>query len=141
MGRKSVQEQMHRRQDVLDMMLNGKSRQHIMGFISSKYGVRTACIDLDIAACKQEMKKFSDEQMQEALQLHVNRYDRIYDDCISVGNTRDALAALKQKETLIGLHRQEPMVQVNTLNLSHVPTDELQKIKTILNKNNGKDNS
>ena len=135
MGRKSNGEVQARRVDVLDMVLRGKPRQFIISYLATNYGVRVDCVDNDIAACKAEIKKLSEKHREEVMELHISRYEKIYDDCIEAGNVRDALKAMNQKETLMQLLKTDPLVQVNTLNLSAYSTEELKQIKGILNKN------
>lgn len=134
MGRKSLQEVSLRRTDVLEQMLLGYSRQHIIAYISNEYGVRKDAIDGDMAFCRKEMMEIATKQREEAMDIHLNRYELIYNKAMNpdLPQLGEAMKALKAKELILGMHKDTPTVQVNTLNLSGVETTDLKQIKEIL---------
>ena len=74
-----------------------------------------------------------EKNIEDIISEHVAKYDHIFEMCMDSGNTRDAMVALKQKETLLKMHTQQPLINVTeqTLNLNHVGT--LEELKQLLN--------
>ena len=132
MGRKSLAEVEARRKDVLEMMVLGKSNSHIISWCATNYGVGRSTVENDIIACHKDMKRLSDEDKESTINLHVNRYELIFERALELSDFRDGLAALAAKEKLMRLHQEQPLVQINTLNVSGYTDEQLLAIKKAL---------
>ena len=132
MGRKGQAEIAARRSDVKEMLLLGKGKQHIVSYITKNYGLCLSGIENDITICYKEIREYAQKHKEEVIELHIARYEKIHDDCVSSGNYRDALKALAQKEALLQLLKAEPLVQINTLNLNNYTDEQLRAISKVL---------
>lgn len=135
MGRKSIAEVETRRVDVRDMLLRGKSTSHIMAYITTNYGIARSTIEHDITAVYGELRKYFERETLDIISEHVSRYEKIYEDCMDIGNVRDAMKALEQKEKLLALHRQEPFINIsnntNTINFNHLSVEKIQELLNV----------
>ena len=133
MGRKSTAEVAVRQKDVRDMLLGGKSTSHIIAFLNSNYGVARSTVERDITQIYGELREYMERGIEDIIHEHVAKYDHIYELCMDTGDAKHAMLALKQKETLLRMHVQQPLINVTqqTLNLNQVGT--LEELKQLLN--------
>lgn len=136
MGRKSSQEVATRRSDVMDMMMQGKSTLHIIAWVNTNYGTARSTTERDITECKTAIKDYFNQDRDNIIAEHTARYEHIYQQALGSGFHREAMQAMKQKEQLLRLLEEKPVVQIVdkqiNLDFSNLSVDE---IKILLNKN------
>ena len=135
MGRKSTAEVAIRRSDVYDMMMQGKSTLHIIAFINQHYGTARSTTERDITEVLKGIREYFAKDKDTIISEHVARYEHIYEQCLSVGDTKGAMQAMKQKEQLMRLLEDTPVVAIqnNTLNIDW-SGKTLEELKQLLNK-------
>jgi hypothetical protein len=130
MGRKTTAEVAIRRSDVRDMLMQGKGHQQIVATINTMYGVGRKAVEKDITSVYIELREYWARERDDVIAEHVARYEHIYRECLSIGDTKGAMQAMKQKEQLTKLLDDKPLVAVNnnTLNidLSGMSLDDLK---------------
>lgn len=132
MGRKTNAEVSVRRQDVRDMMMQGKGHQHIVAWIHQHYGVGNKSVEADITIVYKELRAYFAKDRDDIIAEHVSRYEHIYQQCLEIGDAKGAMQAMKQKEQLMRLLETTPTVaiQQNNYNFDQLSVEE---IKSLLN--------
>lgn len=132
MGRKTSAEVAIRRQDVRDMLMQGKGHQHIVAYVRQEYGVQHKAVEADITHVYKELREYWAKERDDIIAEHVARYEHLYEQCLSIADTKGAMQALKQKEQLMKLLEPTPLVaiQQNNLNLdfSGMSLDDLKSL-------------
>lgn len=128
MGRKSLAEVEVRRNDVFEMLLEGKSSRHIIAYINVHYGVGRSTVEADMTAVRKELVQQFHMEKQDVIALHVKRYEHMYQLYMDRGseaegwnpnyNPEIASKMLEKKEKLLQLHNPDVLVQNNTLNIN-----------------------
>lgn len=141
MANKSSNQVMLRQNDVREMMLKGNSTTFIAAFIMNEYQVSKGTVERDITIIYRELRVYMEKAKEDIISEHIAKYDKIYEDCMTMYNFKDALKALKQKEELLKYHRNEPLIAIqnNTMNLEAIGSNDLLKaIEDLKNLQNGK---
>ncbi len=128
-----------RRNETKEMLMSGKNTQHIYNVISNKYGVSQSVVRLDITKCYAEVREYLNRNIEDVLATHIGRYERIFEMCMDLYNTKDAMKALESIEKLLRMHQQQPLIQFNQLNLENVDDKTLiEMVKKLSNDNETK---
>ena len=132
MGRKTTAEVALRRSDVRDMLLQGKNHERIVAFCNQNWGVGRKAVEADITHVYKELREYFAQDRDNIIAEHVARYEHIYAECLSIGDTKGAMQAMKQKEQLTKLLDNQPLVAVqqNNLNidLSNLSLEDLKQL-------------
>ena len=140
MGRKSLAEVEVRRNDVFEMLLEGKSSRHIVAYINLHYGVGRSTVEGDMTVVRKELVQQFHMEKQDVIALHVKRYEHLYQLYMDRGTEADgwnphynpeiASKMLEKKEKLLQLHNPDVLVQNNTLNinLEKLTKDEIKEL-------------
>jgi hypothetical protein len=113
MGRISIIDVDRRREAVLDMVLLGRTPSHIKSVIMNIHHVGLSTVENDLTFIYKELHETAEDAKHNTIEKHIARYEKIYRDCMDVGNEFVALKALRQKEELLRLHKSEPAPTVN----------------------------
>jgi hypothetical protein len=126
-GRKGNGEVMARREDVLKMHLQGKSKSFIASYIIDNYNVGLSTVEKDITYVHRQILDAYAAQAVDIIADHVARYDYLYSLLVDEGtdsnpnihyNPADASRVLPLKEKLMGLHRMDtiiaPVINIDT---------------------------
>lgn len=136
MGRKTTAEVAIRRSDVRDMLLQGKGHQNIIATINRMHGVGRKAIEADITVVYKELREYFAQDRDNIIAEHVSRYEHIYAECLSIGDTKGAMQAMKQKEQLMKLLEDKPLVAVQQNNVNMDFSNlSVEDLKELLNKN------
>lgn len=142
MGRLSIIDVDRRREAVLDMILLGRAPSHIKAVIMNIHHVGLSTVENDLTVIYKELHETAESEKDNTIAKHIARYEKIYRDCMDVGNEFVALKALRQKEELLRLHKQgEPAPTVNVqINNYDIAVSKLtaQELKEILSGENNK---
>lgn len=142
MGRKSMAEVEVRRMDVYEMMMEGKNINHIVAYCNLHYGVRRSAVEKDMIAVKAQLLNEFQQQKQDIIAVHVQRYENLYRMYMDKGTEEEgwntnydpfkAAIMLEKKEKLLRLHNPDVVVQnvgtQNNLNLENLSLNELQAL-------------
>lgn len=138
MGRKSIGEIEARRNEVCEMLLEGKNKSFIVSYCATNWGVRLSAVEKDITAVRKELNKEFHREKQEIIAEHLARYENLYRFYMDAGteeepniyyNPETAAKMLERKEKLLHLHNPNVVIQNNTqnnLNLNNLSLEELQ---------------
>lgn len=118
-----------RREVVKELILQGKPTFQIIQTITKDYGIGLKSVEKDITLAYRELKKYAEKHKEDIVSEHIGKYDKIYEQCMKLGDFRDALKAIRQKEELLKYHRADPLIAIqnNTMNLENVTNDMLIK--------------
>lgn len=149
MGRKSLAEVEARRNDVYEMMMQGKSKSFIVSFCATNWNVRLSCVEKDMTAVRQDLLANYKQQKDDIISLHINRYENLYCFYMDEGTPDDlnlhydpekAAKMLVLKEKLLKLHNPDVAIQNNTINLGlgeKLNDGMLNAIEELLTNKNG----
>jgi len=91
--------------DMVDMLLAGKPRKEIIGYICDKYGIALSHIGHCLAKAQKIIRERKRYEIQDLVSTHIDRYEYIYSRLHELGAFSIAVDALKGKEILMGFHR------------------------------------
>jgi hypothetical protein len=130
MGRISVVDVEARQDDVRDMILAGKPMKYIKQFIMQKYSVGLSTVERYITAVNTDIDEYYKSQHGKVIALHISRYEDMYDKSMQVGNIRDAAKVLRQKEELMNVLKQAPLIAVqnNNMNFDNLTVEEIERL-------------
>jgi len=126
-----------RRNEVMEMMLKGYTKQSIIEKITEDYSCKPSTVVKDIAYAHTDMYKYYDFDPTEMVKEHIAKYDKIIEQAEIVYDFNTKLKAMQQKEKLLNLHSPDFIVNVqnnnttNTVNLENLSVEEL---KSLLNR-------
>lgn len=131
-----------RRQQILDMMLEGETKKDILAFYKQRYPeLSKHNLDKDITWAYKEMKNYVDFNGEAVVNEHANFYDTLAKNCKEIGDAANAIKAKQAKEKILGLHKPDVAVQVNnnTQNNTFIPMDQLtfEQLQAIVNGKQG----
>lgn len=139
MGRKSLAEVEARRNDIYEMLLEGKPKAHIVSYCASNWGVKLSAVEKDIASVRQELTRQFQQEKDEIVAEHVARYENLYRFYMDKGTSEEpnifyhpetAAKMLEKKEKLLHMYNPEVAVQVNNIQLPKEFIDVLQNAST-----------
>jgi hypothetical protein len=105
-GKPDKHEYRRRVQTVYKMMLRGQGRQEILRFVaeSTDWGVAERTVENYMAAANRLLEAQAKTVEQRELGLALARVDDLYARAVTIGDLRSALAAQKERNTLLGLY-------------------------------------
>lgn len=109
-----------RTNDIIQMVLDGKSSKEITKIISDKFDIIPASAYNLIVAANKEIMSRKQYELDDLINSHVDRYEEIYAKLTEIKAFSIAMTALKQKEKLIGLHKNGTHMRVVGGNISSV---------------------
>ena len=118
----------YRRNQVREMLLSGKSSQHIYDVIMQVHGVSKSVVMKDITIVYAEVKDYLNRNVEDVLATHIGRYERIYEMSMDLMDVKNAMKALESIEKLLKMHTTQPLIQYNQLNLNNVDDKTLLDI-------------
>lgn len=118
----------YRRNQVREMLLAGKSSQHIYDVIMQIHGVSKSVVMKDITTVYAEVKDYLNRNVEDVLATHISRYERIYEMSMDLMDVKNAMKALESIEKLLKMHTTQPLIQYNQLNLNNVDDKTLLDI-------------
>lgn len=121
---------LQRKKEVMKLLSKGKTLSTIYDTISSEYNVTVSTIEKDLIECYATIKERFKKDFPAIVEKHVMLYDKIIEENLDSFTHETALKAMSQKEKLLKLHAPDTAIQINnnTLDLSHLTVEELQKL-------------
>lgn len=101
-----------RRNDMIAMILEGKSTNEIVEYCMAKYGGTAGSNRVHIAGAHKEIQSRKQYELNDVINSHVERYELIYSELVKLHAHSVAMNALKAKEKLIQLHKNDTHVRV-----------------------------
>ena len=106
-----------RRQELFERMLEGDSPTSLkQQWLLRNDELTIHSYDKDITWCYNQLSKFKIANADEIIQHHIIMYDENIKQARELGAIGAANQAMQYKEKLLGLHKQDVAVQVNTQN-------------------------
>lgn len=121
-----------RRNEVADMISDGKTYNFIKNELSKKYDVSTHSIQNDINLMMNDMKEYVAKNRNLIIGNHLLKYDRLYERCMEAKDYDTAIKVLNSKEKLLNLYKEVSPVTINQLSVNGYTTEQLLKIQETL---------
>lgn len=123
----------HRRNEILNMMLEGKTTADIRLWFNDNHPRLTEhSMEKDITHCYGELKKYVHLNAEDIINEHVMFYDDIASQSKRDYQYDTAIKAKQAKEKLLKLHQPDTAIQVNNnslnLDFSNKSTEDILKI-------------
>ncbi len=97
---------LQRENDIIAMLLDGKSNRDISNYICTKYHVQPgSVINVYLQKAREVIKNRNKYELHTLLSLHIARYEEMYEKLYEMGAMAIAMRALQQKEKLMGFHK------------------------------------
>jgi len=158
MGRKPAAYTEIRRNDIRELMLEGKSTSYIVAVMNNEYGISRKAVEKDITIIYKRLRSELDTESKELMLKHIARYEQIYSFYMDKGTEEEpnmyfnpelAMKALEKKERLLGfLNKQNETIvnnyqqnnyQQNIINdevLNMLKSNDVDGLKNMLNEEN-----
>lgn len=94
-----------RNNDIIAMLLDGKSTKDIKTYLVNKYRIPATRTNVYIADARRIIKERQNYEIDNLINLHIDRYELIYTGFNALQAWSNAMQALKAKEKLMGFHR------------------------------------
>lgn len=122
-----------RRNNILDMMLAGKTTSDIRKWFNENHSRLTEhSMEKDITFCYSELKKYVNLNSDDIINEHIMFYDDIAKNAKNDYMFDQAIKAKQAKEKLLGLHKADTQINIqnNTaqIDLKQLSFDELKKL-------------
>lgn len=117
---------LQRQNDIIQLLLEGKDRVEINNYIVSKYRIRQSTAIQYISEASVAIKNRSHSEVNNIISLHVQRYEGIYALLYEIRSYGLSMRALRQKEKLLGFHKEGFHMRVNSGVISSVQLQTVQ---------------
>jgi hypothetical protein len=101
-----------RTNDMISMILEGKPTSEIMDYCIKKYGGTLPSNRVFLVQANKEIRDRKAYELDDVINSHVERYELIYSDLMKLRAHSMAMNALKAKEKLIQLHKNDTHMRV-----------------------------
>lgn len=118
---------LQRQNDIIQLLLEGRERQEIVKYISSKYNVKANTIAGYITDANNIIKQRSNNEVNNLISLHVQRYEIIYAGLYEINAYGLAMSSLRAKEKLLGFHKEGFHMRVSSGEISSI---QLQSVNS-----------
>lgn len=109
-----------RTNDVVSMLLDGRGVREIQKYLGEKYNVKPSyCLGV-IAQCREEIRKQKGWQVDDLINVHLQRYEDIYTELTKIKADHMAMLALKAKEKILQMHDRGSHMKVNGSEITQV---------------------
>lgn len=140
MGRKPSIYTEVRRNNIRTLMLEGKATSYIVAYCNHTYGVTRKTVEKDISKIYVEIGDEFQKTKEIIMELHVSRYERLYEFYMDRGNEEDGLNThfdpekaakmLERKERLLGvLNKQSEVIAAVQVNNFQLPQEIVNMIQ------------
>lgn len=124
---------LQRNNDIIAMLLDGKTTHEIATFIVTKYRIKRGTATTFITECRGEIKARRNFEVNNVISTNIDRYEWLYAKCMEIGNQSLAMSSLKHKEKLMqfhreGFHMRVSQGQIQQIQQTHID-DEYDKSK------------
>jgi len=148
-NRYNVIKAIQKQNDIITLLLEGKDTQKdIVPYICKKYNHTKKTANFHIQEAKNIIKNRKNHEVQTLIGIHIQRYEKIYKELYDLRSFAIAMSAMKQKENLIGFHKegfhmkvssgQVSSVQLvsveNEYDLNKLPTEQRERLSFLIHK-------
>lgn len=129
-GRQSLAIINDRREAVKEMVVDGITSNQIKQVIMADFNVSLATVESDLTVVYKEIEEWQLAHRDRVIALHIARYEKIYKKAMDNDDNFHALKAMRQKEELLNLLKQQPLIAVqnNNMNFDKFTIEEIQKM-------------
>jgi len=117
--------------DIIELLLKGLSHSDIVLKLMSEFSFTAEAIDSAYATARKRLHESTLSELDQIIHTHTALYEKIYQYFDELDYLPGKLKAMKQKEALLGLHKEENIVEVNnTLNveIEKEPDYDIEKL-------------
>lgn len=97
---------LQRKNDIISMLLAGKPTLDICVYLWDKYGVAKQIAQNYIVQANKELAKRKSLEVHDVINLHLDRYELIYEQLRKIKAAAAAMDVLRAKEKLLQFHRE-----------------------------------
>jgi len=97
---------MNRKKDIFDMMLKGSSDYKIKGMLMEKHLLSIESSRVELINARKELDKKKEFTVENIIDVHIPRYESMYEDLMDLGADNTAINVLKQKEKFLGMNQE-----------------------------------
>lgn len=97
---------LQRENDIIQMLLEGKDSNEISRYIIQKYSIKKSTSKVFIYNAREKIKKRNEYELNTLINLHIHRYEKVYEELRELKANGIAISALQAKEKLLGFHRE-----------------------------------
>ncbi len=148
-GRNNPIYSLQKKNDIIAMLLEGKEAREIKEYVVKKYKLTHGSAGVAIQKARDEIKKREHFEIQNVINLHLSRYEKIYEKLREMKAQIYAMEALKAKEKLLqfhreGFHMKVTKGEIQAIHLEHVSDEydiegklskeEKERLKELLKK-------
>lgn len=99
-------------------IIAGKPHSEIVKLLMEKYGTDHEETTKAVSEAKQKIQQNTLVDIDKIIPSHVNLYEKIFVEFQELGSLPGKLATMRQKEKILGLHREDTVIEINNeLNL------------------------
>lgn len=118
---------LQRENDIIALLLEGKSNKEIISLMSPKYRIKPSFVTSLIYTCRRIIQERKNYEVDTLISLHISRYENIYKKLYEIGSYTHSMNALKAKEILLGMHKDGFHMRVDS---GEITTLQLQSISS-----------
>jgi hypothetical protein len=119
---------LHQQNDCIAMMLEGRKTDEIKKFLAEKYNLDHQAILNRYNDSLIQLQRRKDWEVDNIINLHLNRYEELYAVFIQLDAIKDAAACLRAKEKLMQFHKQGTHLKVVNSIITQVTTREVENM-------------
>lgn len=128
---------LQRENDVIALLLEGKSTREIYKLMDLKYRLKPGPVSKIVTRARKIIQERKNYEVDTLISLHIARYETIYKKLYEIGSYTHSMNALKAKEVLLGMHKDGFHMKVDSgeitaLQLQSIDNDyDIKKIDEI----------
>jgi hypothetical protein len=119
---------LHQQNDCIAMMLEGRKMDEIKNSLREKYNLDNTAILNRYNDAVSQLQRRKDWEVDNIINLHLNRYEELYAIFIQLDALKDAAACLRAKEKLMQFHKQGTHLKVVNSIITQVTSREVDNI-------------
>lgn len=135
-----------RRLDIVQMLVDGHTHTQIKESIAKAYGISEFTVRDDIEKATEILKSYRDHVIEATVNLHLQRYEDLYNITQEFDMDAVALKVLQKKEILMGFHKDgikihidnrmeiEETESVKVFDIDKLGTEKRERMEQLLNK-------
>lgn len=132
--------------ETMNLILKGNSLQYITNFLNDKYNLPIKYIlDNFLLRVKKDISILVAKEAATIIPMHLELYEELYKYLDENGHSAGKMKALKYKEKLMGLHRENNVLEINkkkttiiqkevSYDVSRLTSDEVKRFNYLLEK-------
>lgn len=139
---------LHIQNDIIAMLMDGKKETDVRKYLQTKYGISDLTAQLRFQEGISQLNRRKDWELDNIINLHLNRYEELYELLLVIDSVKDAAGCLRAKEKLLQFHKQNTHLkvinniitqvtvrdQVDTFDVEKLNDEERDRLEFLTNK-------